>query len=117
MGKIKNKFLESNYYNFNNLLKLHSKCQWLTKGWYRECNLINYMPIFLVGLYILINRTFTIETDNKWLLGFINYLEQNTFKGGELVYTFGGKIDFLNGVLDEKYDEFYKEYNRKCSAN
>ena len=103
--------------SFNNLLKLYPKCQWLTRGWYKECNLINYMPIFLVGLYKLINKTFNIETDNKCLIGFINYLEQNKFKENKLVYTFGGKIDFLNVVLDEKYDEFHKEYNRKCSVN
>ena len=100
--------------HFNNLLKLHSRCQWLTKGWYRECNLINYMPIFLIGLYKLINRPFNIETDNKQLIDFINYLEQNKFKENKLVYTFSGKVDFLNNILDAKYDEFCKAYKTKC---
>ena len=93
--------------HFNSLIKLHSKCQWLTKGWYRECNLINFMPIFLVGIYKLINRTFKVETENTWLIDFIHYLEQNQSKKNELIYTFSGKIDFLNSILNDKYDEFY----------
>ena len=103
--------------HYQNLLKLHSRCQWLTKGWYRECNLINYMPIFLVGLYKLINRPFNIETDNKWLTDFIRYLGQNKFKENKLVYTFSGKINFLNDILDVKYDEFCKEYKNKMHCH
>jgi hypothetical protein len=99
--------------HYHNLLKLHSRCQWLTKGWYRECNLINYMPVFLVGVYKLINRPFSIETDNKWLIDFIRYLGQNKFKENNLIYTFSGKIDFLNSILNEKYDEFCEEYKSK----
>lgn len=100
--------------NFQNLLKLHSKCRWLTRGWYRECNLINYMPIFLVGIYKLINRTFDIETDNERLKDFIHYLAQNKNKKTELVYTFNGKIDFLNDIIGKRFEEFQREYKNKC---
>jgi hypothetical protein len=81
----------------------------------KGCNLLIYMPIFLIGLYKLINRPFKIKTDNQWLLDFISYLEQNKYKENKLVYTFSGKIDFLNSILDDKYDEFFKEYKSKCS--
>jgi hypothetical protein len=99
--------------NYNNLLKLHSKCQWLTKGWYRECNLINYMPIFLVGIYKFIEQNIKIETENKWFLGFIEYLNNNRTKENKLVYNFSGEISFLNKILDNGYNEFYKEYKNK----
>jgi hypothetical protein len=102
--------------NYNNLLKLHSKCQWLTRGWYRECNLINYMPIFLVGIYKFAGQNIKIETENKWFTGFIDYLDKTGVKENKLVYKFTGKIDFLNRILDKEYNNFSDEYKNKCDS-
>ena len=98
--------------NFNEFLKLYSKCQWLNNGWYRECILIKFLPIFLVGIYKLINQEMKIETNNKWFIEFIKYLSEN--REGKLVYNFTGKIEFLNRILDKDYNEFSKEYKNKC---
>ncbi|GHU07169.1 hypothetical protein FACS1894151_01070 [Spirochaetia bacterium] len=94
--------------NFNNLVKLHSKCQWLTKGWYRECNLINYMPIYLIGIYKFIDKKINIETKNEYFIEFINYLDTNKNMENKLVYKFTGKIDFLNKILDKEYNNKIK---------
>ncbi|MDR3093371.1 MAG: hypothetical protein LBU62_01850, partial [Bacteroidales bacterium] len=96
--------------NFNNLLQLHSKCQWLTKGAYRECNLINYMPIFLIGIYKFIDKNIKIETKNEWLIEFIDYLNRNKNAENKLVYKFTGEIDFLNNILHKDYNSFSNEY-------
>ena len=98
--------------NFNELLKLYPKCQWLNKGWYRECILIKFLPIFLVGIYKLINQEIDIKTNNQWLIEFIKYLKEN--REGKLVYNFTGKIEFLNRILNKDYNEFSKEYKSKC---
>jgi hypothetical protein len=111
-GTVSNeKAIENNY---NNLLKLHSKCQWLTKGWYRECNLINYMPIYLVGIYKFIGQNIKIETENKWFISFIDFLNKNKAKEKRLVYKFTGEISFLNSILDKDYNNFRNEYKNKC---
>jgi hypothetical protein len=99
--------------NYNNLFKLYSKCQWLSRGWYQECNLINYMPIFLAGIYKFIGQDINIETENKWFTGFIDYLNKNRTKENKLVYNFSGEISFLNKILDKDYNDFYKEYKNK----
>jgi hypothetical protein len=100
--------------NYNNLVKLHSRCQWLTQGYYRECKLINYVPIFLVGIYKLIGKKLEIETDKKYFPNFINHLNENNNIDYKLVYNFTGKIDFLNKILDKEYEKFSKEYKNKC---
>jgi hypothetical protein len=106
---------ENNFENsYNNMLKLHSKCQWLTQGWYRECKLINYVPIFLVGIYKLIGEKFKIETDKKYFSDFIEYINKNNNIDYKSVYNFTGKIDFLNKILDKEYESFSKEYKNKC---
>ncbi|GHV86699.1 hypothetical protein AGMMS50230_23070 [Spirochaetia bacterium] len=94
--------------NFNNLVKLHSKCQWLTKGLYRECNLINYMPIYLIGIYKFIDKKIKIETKNEYFIEFINYLDTNKKMENKLVYKFTGEIDFLNKILDKEYNNKIK---------
>lgn len=100
--------------NYNDLIKLHSKCQWLTQGWYRECKLINYIPIFLVGIYKLIGRQLKIETDKEYFIKFIKYLNNRNNIENKLVYNFTGRIDFLNKILDKEYEKFSKEYKNKC---
>jgi hypothetical protein len=101
--------------SYNNLIRLHSKCQWLTQGRYRECKLINYMPIFLVGIYKLIGRQLKIETDKEYFAKFIAYLDnRNNNIENKLVYNFTGRIDFLNKILDKEYESFSKEYKSKC---
>jgi hypothetical protein len=100
--------------NYNNLVKLHSRCQWLTQGYYRECKLINYVPIFLIGIYKLIGKKLKIETDKKYFFDFIEYLNKNNNIDNKVVYNFTGKIDFLNKILDKGYENFSKEYKSKC---
>jgi hypothetical protein len=100
--------------NYNILVKLHSKCQWLTQGYYRECKLINYVPVFLVGIYKLIGKKLEIETEKKYFSDFINHLNKNNDIDYKLVYNFTGKIDFLNKILDKEYEKFSKEYKNKC---
>jgi hypothetical protein len=105
---------ENNFENdYNNLVKLHSKCQWLTQGCYWECRLINYMPIFLVGIYKLIGRQLSIETDKEYFAKFIGYLNNENNIENKLVYNFTGRIDFLNKILDKEYENFSKEYKGK----
>jgi hypothetical protein len=99
--------------SYNNLIRLHSKCQWLTQGWYRESKLINYMPIFLVGIYKLIGRQLKIETDKEYFAKFIAYLDSRNNIENKLVYNFTGRIDFLNKILDKEYESFSKEYDSK----
>lgn len=100
--------------NYNNLVKIHSKCQWLTQGYYRECKLINYVPIFLAGIYKLIGKKLEVETDKKYFSDFIEYLNKDNNIDNKLVCNFTGKIDFLNKILDREYENFSKEYKGKC---
>jgi hypothetical protein len=100
--------------NYTNLVRLHSKCRWLTQGWYRECKLINYVPIFLVGVYKLIGRKFEIKTDKKYFSNFTEYLNKNNDIDYKIVYNFTGKIDFLNKILYKEYENFSDEYKNKC---
>ncbi|MDR1317206.1 MAG: hypothetical protein LBK13_10070 [Spirochaetales bacterium] len=99
--------------HFNNLIKLHSRCQWLTQGGYRECNLINYMPVFLIGIYKFIDRDIKIETQNKFFTEFIEYLNKNKTQENKLVYKFTGETAFLNNILDKDYNNFKNEYKNK----
>jgi hypothetical protein len=92
--------------HYINLIKLYSKCQWLTQGYYRECKLIKYMPIFLIGIYKLIGREIKIETDMDFFDSFIIYLNNIGNTEPKLVYNFTGKIDFLNKILDKEYEGF-----------
>jgi hypothetical protein len=106
---------ENNFENdYNSLVKLHPKCQWLTQGWYRECKLINHMPIFLAGIYKLIGKQLRIETDKEYFAKFIEYLNNENNIENKLVYNFTGRIDFLNRILDKEYENFSKEYKNKC---
>jgi hypothetical protein len=98
--------------NYNNLVKLYSKCQW-TRTWYRECVLINYLPIFLVGIYKLIGKKFKIETNNEYIMKYVEYLDTNN-KENKLVYNFTGGINFLNKILDKEYEKYCNVYKNKC---
>jgi hypothetical protein len=95
------------------MVKLYSKCQWV-KSWYRECILIKYMPLFIIGVNKLIGNDFSINIKNKYLIEFINYLNKHNEKENKLVFNFSGKIDFSNKILNNGYEVFSNRYKNKC---
>jgi hypothetical protein len=54
-----------------------------------------------------------VDIENKYLVGCMNYLNGQNENEYKMVYNFNGKIDFLNKILHNGYEDFCRRYKSR----
>ena len=89
---------------FGELCRLHNRCGWIVRGWYRESTLIQTLPMFLAGLCRLAREEAGADlaagTGNPCLDGLISCLDDVAGAGGARHMRFTGDAAFLNRLLE-----------------
>ncbi|SHE56372.1 hypothetical protein [Pedobacter caeni] len=105
--------------SFQQMEQWYSKCQWLTKGWYREADMVKKHPVFLLGLLQLQKlkgNGSTIEANKDWLKDAGTFLRKNEYYKPKPAFEFDHKLSFINEALTRDFSSFYLQYKNKIET-
>jgi len=102
--------------SFEQMEQLHSRCQWLARGWYQEATMTKILPVFLLGAIQLrkyTNTNLSVDISNEYLKNARDFIVNNPDCKHKLVMEFKGEISFLNVILTNHFIPFYEQYKYK----